>query len=223
MSVWNKLLTAVKGHANNAAEALEDANLMTILDQEMREANDAISKAKDEKAKIAGNRHMKEKKVRELEEEIERRLSSAKKAKEQQNVGLATEIVESVVKLQAQLKSERELFEQYSTVEKRMDASIQQSKSKVETLKRKIEGAKANEAMINAQKAASSNSGASNSRLASAVDSLERLETRQAQTQAMMDAADDADYLESGADLDAKIAALEDPKAHDVNSILDNL
>jgi phage shock protein A len=46
MSVWRKLVTAIKGSANEAAEAVVDANLMKILDQEMREAKDAIGKAR---------------------------------------------------------------------------------------------------------------------------------------------------------------------------------
>ena len=77
--------------------------------------------------------------------------------------------------------------------------------------------------MIKAQKAASTNTTASDGKLASAVDSLARLEQRQAEQQAMLEAADEEARLESGADLEAKIKALENPGRDDVQALLAKL
>jgi phage shock protein A len=104
-----------------------------------------------------------------------------------------------------------------------MDSTIRQSMNKIETLQRKMESAKANEALIKAQKAASTNTTASDGRLASAVDSLARLEQRQAEQQAMLEAAEEDARLESGADLEAKIKALENPARNDVQALLAKL
>ncbi|MEM5581446.1 PspA/IM30 family protein [Roseibium sp. AS2] len=223
MTVWGKLITAFKGHANEAAEAIQDANLMTILEQEVREAKQAIAAAKDEKARMAANRKLKEKSVGEMMGEIERRTDAARNAKAQGDEPLAVEIIESILKLRDKTEADQALFDQYKSTEERMDASIRQSVNKIETLQRKIESAKANEALIKAQKAASTNTTASDGRLASAVDSLARLEQRQAEQQAMLEAADEDARQESGADLEAKIKALENPGRNDVQALLAKL
>lgn len=223
MSVWGKLITAFKGHANKAGEAVQDANLMTILEQEVREARKAIAAAKDEKARMSANRKLKEKSIAEVMGEIERRTEAARTAKQQGDEPLAIEIIKSVLKLRDKVEADQQLFDQYQATEERMNSTIRQSENKIETLQRKMESAKANEALIKAQKAASTNTSASDGKLASAVDSLARLEQRQAEQQAMLEAADEEARLESGADLEAKIKALENPGRNDVAALLEKL
>ncbi|SCZ56987.1 PspA/IM30 family protein [Epibacterium ulvae] len=223
MSVWSKLVTAFKGKANSAAEAAVDSNLMTILDQEMREAKQAISKARDEKSRMSANRVLKEKSVAELMSEIERRTEAARKAKGQGDEALAVEIIESVLKLRDKAESEQALADQYRQTEDGMDQALRQSQTRVETLQRKIETAKANEALIAAQKASSINTNSSDTKLANAMDSLERLEQRQAHQQAMLQAADEETRQLDGSDLEDKIKALENPNRNDVQAILSKL
>ncbi|MDE0769923.1 MAG: PspA/IM30 family protein [Opitutaceae bacterium] len=208
MSVWKNLFTAVKGHVNEAAEAAEDGQILTILDQQIREANTAIGKARDERARMAGNRRLKEKSIAEINGEIERLTSGAKSAKEGGDMDLAREAIERIIKLQEQQGADQKLFDQYKVSEEKMEASIRQSAAKIESLKRQVESAKANEALLAAQRASSMSSAASNSKLAGAVDSLDRLEKRQAAQSAALEAADELAEQESGADLDARLAKL---------------
>lgn len=223
MSVWRNLFTAVRGHMNNAAEAVEDAQLMTILDQQIREAQTALGEARDQRAKMVANRRMKEKSLSELDAEIERLIDGARKAKAQDNLDLAREAAERVVKLRQQREADQTLFDQYKTGDERMLASIRQSEAKIENLRRQVESAKANEALIAAQRAASTTAVSSNSKLASAVDSLSRLEQRQAEQVAMMEAADELHDEQSGADLDRRLARLDSPAGSDVDAILKDL
>lgn len=223
MSVWRKLVTAVKGGANEAAEAVVDANLMRILDQEMREAKAAISKARDEKSRMAGNRIVKEKAVAEMMSEIERRTEAARRAKQQGDEALAVEIIESVLKLRDKVEADQALADQYRQTEDGMDAALKQSQTRVETLQRKIETAKANEALIAAQKASAINTTSSGDRLSNAMASLEKLEQRQAHQQAMLTAADEEARQLSGESLEDKIKALENPARNDVQAILAKL
>ena len=223
MSVWRKLVTAVKGGANEAAEAVVDANLMRILDQEMREAKDAISKARDEKARMSANRITKEKSVADMMAEIERRTNAARTAKQNGDEPLAVEIIESVLKLRDKVESDQALADQYRQTEAGMDAALKQSHSRIETLQRKIEAAKANEALIAAQKASAVGTNASSDRLSNAMASLERLEQKQAHQQALLAAADEEAKLVSGAALEDKIKALENPARNDVQALLAKL
>ncbi len=223
MGVWNNLFTAVKGHVNEAAEAAEDKQLMTIMDQQIREANEAIGKARDERARMAGNRKVKENSIAELDTEIERLTDGAKNAKASGDMDLAREAVQRIVKLNEQRDADQKLYDQYKLNEERMEASIRQSASKIENLKRQVESAKANEALIAAQQAASTSSSASNSKLSGAIDSLERLEKRQAAQAAALEAADELAAEESGADLDARLSKLTGNGEKSVDDLLANL
>lgn len=223
MSVWRKLVTAVKGGANEAAEAVVDANLMRILDQEMREAKDAISKARDEKARMTANRITKEKSVSEMMAEIDRRTNAARTAKQRGDEPLAVEIIESVLKLRDKVESDQALADQYRQTEEGMDTALKQSHSRIETLQRKIEAAKANEALIAAQKASAVGTNVSSDRMSNAMASLERLEQKQAHQQALLAAADEEAQLVSGEALEDKIKALENPARNDVQALLAKL
>ncbi len=220
MSIWGKLFSAVKGHVNNAAENIQDSNLMVILEQEIRDAKDAIARAKDERSRMTANRVLKERSVAELESEVQRRTDAARTAKSSGDEALAVEIIESILKLKEKSITEQELADQYKTTEEKMDASIRQSQSRIENLNRKIESAKATEALIQAQKASSTSTVASNGKLASAVDSLDRLEQRHAHQQAVLEAAEQEAQVESGADLEEKIKRLERPGQGDVQKLL---
>lgn len=223
MSVWRKLVTAVKGGANEAAEAVVDANLMRILDQEMRDAKSAIATARDEKARMTANRITKEKSVAEMMSEMDRRTAAARTAKQQGDEALAVEIIESVLKLRDKVESDQSLADQYRQTEEGMTTALKQAQGRIETLQRKIEAAKANEALIAAQKASAVGTSASSDRLSNAMSSLKKLEQRQAHQQAMLSVADEDAKNISGEALEDKIRALENPARNDVQALLAKL
>ncbi|RMS55096.1 hypothetical protein ALP66_05573, partial [Pseudomonas amygdali pv. photiniae] len=45
-SIWKKLVTAVRGGASEVGESIADANAIRILDQEIRDADNALVKAR---------------------------------------------------------------------------------------------------------------------------------------------------------------------------------
>jgi len=189
----------------------------------MREAKSAISTARDEKARMTANRITKEKSVGELMAEIDRRTEAARTAKQQGDEPLAVEIIESVLKLRDKVESDQSLADQYRQTEEGMDSALKQSHGRIETLQRKIESAKANEALIAAQKASAIGTSASTDRLSNAMSSLEKLEQRQAHQQAMLAAADEEAKSISGEALEDKIKALENPARNDVQALLAKL
>ncbi|WP_205914804.1 PspA/IM30 family protein, partial [Pseudomonas viridiflava] len=46
-SIWKKLVTAVRGGASEVGESIADANAIRILDQEIRDADSALVRARD--------------------------------------------------------------------------------------------------------------------------------------------------------------------------------
>ena len=47
-SIWSKLFTALRGGANEVGEAIADQQALRILDQEIRDADSALSNARRE-------------------------------------------------------------------------------------------------------------------------------------------------------------------------------
>jgi phage shock protein A len=52
MSVWRKLVTAVKGGATEAAQSVADSQAIRILEQEIREAKDELRKSDHARTQI---------------------------------------------------------------------------------------------------------------------------------------------------------------------------
>lgn len=52
MNVWSKLLTALRGGANEMGEAMVDSQALRILDQEIRDADLELRKSKEALAEI---------------------------------------------------------------------------------------------------------------------------------------------------------------------------
>ena len=52
MSVWRKLVTAVKGGATEAAQTVVDSQAIRILEQEIREAKDELRKSDHARTQI---------------------------------------------------------------------------------------------------------------------------------------------------------------------------
>jgi phage shock protein A len=216
MSVWSKIITAVKGHANEAGEAIVDANLMTILDQELREAKVDLDNARDEQSKMLGHAKLQDKKVQDLQTEVERMEAGALKALNANDEALAREAAERIDKLQGMLKQEQALADQYRGQSDRMRAAIQKAQTRVESLEYNIRTAKAEAATQAAMTAASTAATGVDSKLGSAMDSLDRLKKRQAEKAAMLEAAEERERVESGSDLNARLAKLDGGGADDI-------
>ncbi|WP_423787395.1 PspA/IM30 family protein, partial [Klebsiella pneumoniae] len=52
MTVWSKLLSALRGGANEVGEAIVDSQALRILDQEIRDADVELRKSREALASI---------------------------------------------------------------------------------------------------------------------------------------------------------------------------
>ena len=52
MGIITKIWTAMRGHATEAGQTIVDANALTILDQEMRDADTELRRSKDSLAQV---------------------------------------------------------------------------------------------------------------------------------------------------------------------------
>lgn len=80
MSVWRKLVTAVKGGVTEAAESVADGQAIRILEQEIRESKDELRKSDHARTQILAKCKLAQQKVDSLNSSIKEYEDHARKA-----------------------------------------------------------------------------------------------------------------------------------------------
>jgi phage shock protein A len=204
MGVWRKLVTAVKGGANEAATAVVDSQALRILDQEIREAKEELRKSDQARTKVLAKVKLSQGKVDALKSSITEYEGHARKHAATDK-DLALECAQKVSELREQLDTEQSYLDQYATSEKTLAKNIKQAKDNLRRLEQQVDMVKATESVQKAQTAVSSSHAAGNSRMKTASESLERIQEKQKQRSAELEAAEEIAASESGADLDARL------------------
>ncbi len=205
MSVWKKLVTAVKGGANEAAEAVADNQAIRILEQEMREAKEELRKSDQSLTTIMAKRKLAEKKVSSLSGSIAEYEKHAMAANEKGDQALALDCAQKVVDLRGQCEAEQQYVTQFSTSEQTLRQNIAQAKSNVRRMEQQIDMVKATESVQKAQVAVSSRHLGANSKMKTAAESLTRIQAKQEQRQAELESAEELASDESGDSLEQRL------------------
>lgn len=205
MSVWKKLVTAVKGGANEAAEAVADSQALRILDQEIREAKDELRKSDQALTSIMAKRKLAEQKVASLAQSVSEYEQHAMAASNKGEQALALECAQRVVELREQQDAEQVFVDQFSASEASLRKNITAAKSNLRRMEQQVDMVKATESVQKAQASVSSRHVGANSKMKTAAESLERIQSRQMQSQAEFEAATELAESESGDALSAKL------------------
>ncbi|MGF1834445.1 PspA/IM30 family protein [Photobacterium sanguinicancri] len=206
MSVWKKLVTALKGGANEAAEAVADNQALRILDQEIREAKLELRRSDEALVKIVAKRKMSSQKVASFEQGINEYETHARGAMDKGQQDLALECAQKVATLRNEQQAEQTYLDQFTQSEQSMRTNIAQAKDKLRQLEQQVDVVKANEAVQKAQSAVSATNVGANAKMHTAVESLDRIKRRQAEKSAQLEAAAEMAEEQSGSSLDKKLA-----------------
>lgn len=204
---FRKLWTALKGGANEAAEAVVDSQAIRILDQELRESKQELRACDQNLTSIMAKRKLGEGKVKGLSADITKYTGHAIAANEKGDEALALECAERVAELESQLATEQSLLEGFKQSEVTLKSNIAKAKTNVRRMEQQIDQVKATEAVQKAQVAVSSRNVGANSKVKTALDSLERIKQKQTERAAQLEAAEELANEESGSSLDAKLQA----------------
>lgn len=191
MNVWAKMITALRGGVNEAGEAVVDSQALRILDQELRDAADELKQSKDSLAAIIARDKLSKEKAGRLKEKIAENEGYAMKALEKGDEKLAHDVAEKIADLEVQLKLEEETGAGYASSASDLRSAIQAAERDITRMKQQVDTVKATESVQRAQAAVSERHSGSNSKLRTAVDSLERIKERQDLRSAQMSAARD--------------------------------
>ena len=205
MSMLAKLSALFRGTAREAGQAVVDANALKILDQEIRDADTAQGKARDDLAGLVARRRMAENELKSFGDQIVKYESSVRAAMAQGKTDLAREVAGRIAELETEIGTRGPLIEGMKEAEARLRTAIATTDQKIETLRREIDIVKVNDSVQKAQTSVALQSQGAHSRIGSAADSLQRIKQRQAIQEERLRVGQELEDKRSGADLDAKL------------------
>ena len=205
MSIWAKVATAVRGGVNEAGEAIVDNQALRILDQEIRDADSELSKSKDALASIIAKRKLADKKVESIKSSLSEYEGYVMQALDKEDEALATEIAEKIAGLETELGGEEGLAKSFADSETQLRRAVSQTAANLKRLKHQVDTVKATEQVQRAQSAVAARHAGAGSSMRSAVDSLERLKTKQAERAARFEAASELAESSEDASLEKKL------------------
>ena len=207
MSMLAKLSALFRGTAHDTAQSVVDANALKILDQEIRDADNAQGKARDDLSGLVARRRMAETELKSFQDQIAKYEGSARTALDRGQNDLALEVAGRIAELETQIGDRGPLIENMKAAEVRLRAAIATTDQKIETLRREIDIVKVNDSVQKAQSSVALQSAGAQSRIGSAADSLQRIKQRQAIQEEKLIAGQELEDKRTGADLDAKLKA----------------
>jgi phage shock protein A len=205
MSIWNKLFTLGRAGAHEATAAVVDANALRILDQEIRDADAAQGKARDDMATLVARRRILEKEVAGFREQVVKYEASARAAVAKGDMDLARQVAQRIADLEQDIALKEPQIGDMRAAEDQLHQAVTATDRRIETLRREVEVVKVNESVQKAQAAVSARGAGAGASLGSAADSLARIKERQAIRGEKIKAAGELEDRRTGADLDEKL------------------
>jgi phage shock protein A len=189
MNILAKMLTALKGGVNEVGEAVIDGQALRILDQELREASDELHQSKDALANIIARQKLAEEKCAQLHKHIAENESYARRALEKGEEALALEVAQKIADLENQVQTETDQGKAFEASANDLRSAIKQAEQNLRRLKQQVDTIKATDSVQRAQAAVAEKYSGTNSKMRTAMDSLERIKEKQALKSATMKAA----------------------------------
>lgn len=205
MTIWRKLFTLGRAGAHDAAAGVVDANAIKILDQEIRDADTAQGKARDDMAGLVARRRILEKEVASFREQALKYENSARAAVGKGDMDLARQVAQRIADLEQQVSVKEPQIADMRAAEEQLHTAIAATDRRIETLRREVEVVKVNESVQRAQASVAARGAGAGSSLGSAADSLARIKERQAVRGERIKAAGELEDMRTGADLDEKL------------------
>jgi len=224
MNVIEKMLTALRGGATEAGEAIVDSQALRILDQEIRDASQELNDAKASLVEIMAGQKLAEEKWSSISKMISEHEAYAVKALEKNDEALALEIAEKIADLGTQLEQEGALRDGYLASADSLRDAIKQTERNLKHMKQQVDTVKATDSVQRAQAAVAERHSGSHSKMRTAMESLERIKEKQAIKSAQMSSARELAAENTDVSLQAKLEAAGITSGRrDANEILQEL
>lgn len=225
MSVLKKIITAVRGGAREVGEFVVDANGTRIFEQEIKDAETHLRKAKQDLTDVMAKQMQAGRKVASTKNEISEHEDYAGQALEKNNEELALEIAEKIAQLEIDLGEQETVHNSFSGHVTRLKDLVKKTERQLKDYERQLSMVKTTESVQKASAAITDNFASSNSKMISAKDSLERIKQRQQNTFDRLAAAEQLESENSDKSLEERMqaAGIGDSNEQSANSVLDRI
>lgn len=190
-SIWTKIITLFRGAAHEAGAAVVDANALRILDQEVRDAQNALVRSRDDLAKIMAQRKIAADKLAAKQSKQNEYGNYIREALARDNRALAQEVAGKLAAVEADLATDTKTIAEYDASISKLQSSARQAETVINRLKQQIDTVKATESVQRAQAALAANTAGTGAKLSTALDSLERIKQRQTERAAQLEVAEE--------------------------------
>lgn len=204
-SLIRRLFTALRGGMHEAGTAIEETQQLRILDQEIRDAKKGVDDATSALTTIMAKERIAKQRVDELNVKIGENEKHAVACLEKGDEPLALQVAERIADLTKQRDDEQALATEFGNQVAQIKQQIQDAKKTVESMSRQVDLVRARDTVQKAQVAVSTAGGDANKGLSTAASTLARIQTRQKETAAKLEAANELASADSGEDLDRKL------------------
>ncbi len=205
MSIFKQLLTAIRGGATEAGQAVVDTQAIRILEQELRDSKSAINDAKTNLTAIMAEKISVDRKVKGFSAKIKEHEGYTMQALDKGDEALAIEVADKIAEFEYELNIQQGILDGYVAKIASLKKMITKTERNIQAMDREIAVVKTTEKVQQANKMAAAKFSGSNSALSSATDSLERIKARQQQREDQSTAAMELDAEENSDDLQARL------------------
>ncbi|GHA87676.1 PspA/IM30 family protein [Cognatilysobacter bugurensis] len=222
MSLLQKILTLFRGSAHEAGQAVVDKNALKILDQEIRDAGNDLVRSKEELTKVMAQRQLLATRSADRQAKKAEYENYIAGALRQGNETLAREVAERLSAVETDLEQDVQTLAQYDASIRALKSAIGETERKLARVKQQVDTVKATEAVQRAQGAVAARYSGANGKVGTALDSLERIQAKQAEKGARLIAAQQLEAETGDNDLNSKLkSAGLLGQSHSVDNILD--
>jgi phage shock protein A len=205
MDILKKIMTAIRGGAREVGELVVDANGTRIFEQEIKDAQVHLNRARQDLTAVMANQMQAGRKVESLKTEISEHEGYAGQALDKNDEKLALEIADKIANLENELAEQAEVHKSYSVHVDRLKGLVKKTERQIKEYERQLSMVKTTESVQRASAAITDNFASSNSKMLSAKDSLERIKKRQQDNYDRLAAAEELEAENSDKSLNDKM------------------
>ncbi|MFC1749027.1 PspA/IM30 family protein [Pseudomonadota bacterium] len=179
MSLLNKIFTAIRGGAREAGEAIVDKNSVRIFEQQIKDAENELEKAKRDLTDVMAKEMQAKRKIETLKSDITKHEGYAVQALDKGDEALALDVAQKIADIQGELDIQQKSQESFSNHVTRLKGMIKKTTNSLTDMQRQLVMVKTTESVQKATTAITENYASGSSRLLSAKESLDRIKQKQ--------------------------------------------
>jgi len=179
MSLLSKIFTAIRGGAREAGEAVVDMNSVRIFEQEIKDAENALEKAKRDLTDVMAKEMQASRKIETLKADITKHEGFAVQALDKGDEALALDVAQKISDIQGDLNIQQTAQTSFAAHVTRLKGMIKKTTNSLADMQRQLVMVKTTESVQKATTAITENYASGSSKLLSAKESLDRIKQKQ--------------------------------------------